>query len=137
MVVPSIGQAGVSSTSHAVSSATARSGKTHIVPITWQKAKKSTSAMYCISVRRIMGSPIISGKTCVAEIDAHTFHQLQQARQVCEFTLSTKEHQQCHMIEEPNSFEITHTPKSLNKHTEHLGTSSRVPIEAFWAGFSS
>lgn len=45
MMVPSIGQAILFSTRMAVSSASEKSGKAHITPPTWQKAKNNTSAM--------------------------------------------------------------------------------------------
>lgn len=55
MIVPSIGQTMPSSTKVAISSATDRSGKAHIVPITWQKMNKSTNATYFVSIRPFMG----------------------------------------------------------------------------------
>ena len=54
MVLPSIGQAISSSTNSVAPSATERSGKAHIAPITWQKANTSTNAMYRVFTRRIM-----------------------------------------------------------------------------------
>ena len=48
MVVPSIGQAMPSSTSSTASAATGKSGNVHIVPITWHKVNKNTSAKYCV-----------------------------------------------------------------------------------------
>ena len=50
MMVPSIGQVipAVSSASHAISSATEKSGKAHIDPITGQKVKKIIRATYCV-----------------------------------------------------------------------------------------
>lgn len=51
MLVPSIGQETPSSIKAAISCATETSGRTHIVPITWQKAKKITNTMGCISTR--------------------------------------------------------------------------------------
>jgi hypothetical protein len=53
MVVPSIGQAMVASTSSSPSVAIERSGNAHTVLITWHKAKKNTSARYGIFTRRI------------------------------------------------------------------------------------
>lgn len=54
MVAPSIGQAILSSASNTASSAIERSDNAHIVPITWHKAKKKTSATYCVFTRRII-----------------------------------------------------------------------------------
>lgn len=54
MTVPSMEQAMCSSTIVMASSALDRSGKVHIDPITWQKVKRSSSATYFVSTRRIM-----------------------------------------------------------------------------------
>jgi len=51
ITVPSIGQDIPSSIKTAISCVAETSGKTHIVPITWQKAKKITNTMGCISTR--------------------------------------------------------------------------------------
>ena len=55
MVAPSIGQVMLSSTRVAASLAIAISGITHIVPMTWQKTKKSKSEMDCMLVREWRG----------------------------------------------------------------------------------
>jgi len=51
MIVPSIGQDTPSSIKAAISCATETSGRTHIVPITWQMTKKITNTMGCITTR--------------------------------------------------------------------------------------
>lgn len=55
MIVPSIGQTIPSSTKVAISSEIDRSGKAHIVPITWQKMKKITNPTCFVSIRPFMG----------------------------------------------------------------------------------
>ena len=53
MVAPSMGQVITSSKNGAAPAASERSGNVHIVPITWHKVNKNTSAKYCVLTRRI------------------------------------------------------------------------------------
>jgi hypothetical protein len=53
MAAPSIEQAIPSSTNSVAPAATERSGNAHIVPLTWHKVNKHTSAKYCVLTRRI------------------------------------------------------------------------------------
>ena len=54
MTVPSIGHVIPSSSKMAVPFETDRSGTAHIIPITWQRAKASTSAIHCLFIRGII-----------------------------------------------------------------------------------